>query len=77
MESGLNGTAAFPRGRAFVVKLHRDAHPGSGRLCGRIEHLDSGLRQDFVDGAGLLDALLRLAGAGEAAEPPSNHPPKP
>jgi len=39
--------AAFPRERAFVVQLHRDADLKNGRLEGRIEHVSSGHSAHF------------------------------
>lgn len=50
-----------PSAGGYVLKLHRDARPGSGRLCGRIEHIASGASADFASGDALLDWLLRHA----------------
>lgn len=52
---------AFSSERTYVVKLHRDADPRSGRLFGRIEHVESGERVDFESGACLIAAMLRHA----------------
>lgn len=47
----------YPVSRRYVLKLHRDARPGSGRFCGRLENLSSGRHGDF-DNAEQLLALL-------------------
>ena len=52
---------AFTSERTYLVRLHSDADPCGGRLAGRLEHLDSGVRVDFATGAGLLAAIMRHA----------------
>ena len=70
----LTPVPAYSNERTYLVKLHRDADPREGRLVGRLEHLASGERIDFVCGAALLAAMLRHAAteamraADEAAE---------
>jgi hypothetical protein len=61
---------AFTSERTYVVKLHRDADPRHGRLVGRVEHLESGVRIEFATGAALIAAILRHA-AGVGEERPS------
>ncbi len=58
MSQTVPATGAHPHQRAFVLRLHRDADPIIGPLIGRVEHVDSGLRLDFV-GPVELDAALR------------------
>jgi hypothetical protein len=65
----------FPRERAFVVQLHRDAGPGTGRWEGRVEHVSSGrfahfkqlheLEAFFTE---VLDASTRLTPSDQNAE---------
>lgn len=57
----LQDSPTFPTYRCYVVKLHRDAAPALGRLCGRIEHIASGDRTDFASGADLLAWLAAHA----------------
>jgi len=45
----------------YVLRLHRDADPSTGRLCGRLEHVASGAASSFADADELLAALRRLA----------------
>jgi len=59
---------AYTTDRTYVIKLHRDADPRHGRLIGRIEHLESGVRVEFASGAALIAAILRhAAGLREGA----------
>lgn len=53
----LDARATYPVGRSYVLKLHRDAAASPTGLAGRIEHLASGLIQEFESGPELL-ALL-------------------
>ena len=50
----------YPVSRRYVLKLHRDAAPGSGNLRGRLENLSSGRHGDFETAEQL---LALLAGA--------------
>ncbi len=58
MEQMAPVTGAYPHQRAFVLRLHRENDPILGPLIGRLEHVDSGLRLDFV-GPLELDSALR------------------
>lgn len=73
MNPPLQADPPHPYARSFVVKLTRDADPAGGRLAGRIEHLQTGLRREFADAHGLLAALngLFAAAQAEAADPPA------
>lgn len=51
----------YPSAGGYVLKLHRDALTGRGRLSGRIEHIASGEAADFASGEALLAWLLRHA----------------
>lgn len=77
MNEPLQSTQPYPIDRSFVIKLHRDANVGGGELRGRIVHLVSDRRIDFVgaDGmvrtlASLIQAALPLAGPTSAAAGP-------
>ena len=65
----LNPHPAYPSARCYVLKLHRDAAPQSGRLRGRLEHVASGESIDFDSNAALLDALIAHAARINAARP--------
>lgn len=58
---------SYPSARGYVLKLHRDADPATGRLSGRLEHIASGEAAEFSSGAQLLRLLqahaTRTAGA--------------
>lgn len=58
----LHSIANFPNSRCYVLKLHRDAVPGLGKLLGRIEHIATGDHVDFDSSAELI-AWLSLHGA--------------
>ena len=58
----LSNHANFPSTRCYVLKLHRNALPAQGRLCGRMEHIASGDHIDFDSGDELL-AWIALHGA--------------
>jgi len=70
----LNTFPQFPSHGVYVLKLHRDAVPEQGRLCGRLVHMASGDSTDFGDSAELVAWLQR-----HAAElwPVPNHPVQP
>ena len=66
----------FPRERAFVVQLHRDVRPGTGRWEGRVEHVSSGRFAHFKQLHELeaffreaLDASTRLTASDQHDEP--------
>jgi hypothetical protein len=50
----LKTQTSHPQSLSFVLKLHRDAAPGEGRLIGRLEHVASGKQFTF----GSADELL-------------------
>ncbi len=52
----------------FVVRFWREQAGAESRWRGRIEHVQSGQRADFLDVAGLLGFLERF-GIGAAASP--------
>ena len=62
----LNPQPAYPSVRRYVLKLHRDAVPQHGQLCGRLEHITTGDRIDFANGVELLAGLAQHASAPEA-----------
>ena len=49
----------YPSARAYVLKLHRDAHPGSGRLIGRLENVTTGEQFVFSNVNELIACLSR------------------
>jgi len=59
----LNPQASYPSARSYVLKLHRDARPQRGLLCGRLEHIVSGASIDFPSSDALLAWLLALSPA--------------
>lgn len=65
----LNARSSFPSTRCYVLKLHRDASPGQGRLMGRLEHIASGEHVDFRSGDELLAWLAAHASRGIARNP--------
>jgi len=54
----LNAHPSYPTARSYVLKLHRDAAPGSGALIGRLENVSTGQQYDFTNGAELLACLV-------------------
>jgi hypothetical protein len=50
---------SYPTSRAYVLKLHRDAQPGSGRFIGRIENVTTGETFTFSSAEELLACLAR------------------
>lgn len=46
---------------AYVLKLHRDAQPGSGRVMGRLENVTTGEQFVFANADELLACLARDA----------------
>lgn len=57
----LNPHPSHPSTGSYVLKLHRDAQPQHGLLCGRIEHIASGDSSDFACSEALLAWLLQHA----------------
>ena len=60
MNDVLQSTHPYPADRSFVLKLHRDMDLAGGELRGRIVHLVSDERADFVGSAELLLTLEAL-----------------
>jgi hypothetical protein len=54
----LDTAPLYPSDRAYVLKLHRDATPGSGRIFGRLENLASGEHFLFANAEELLECLI-------------------
>lgn len=50
---------SYPNTRAYVLKLHRDAQPASGRFIGRLENVTTGEQFVFGSVEELLAALAR------------------
>jgi hypothetical protein len=57
---GLDTAPLYPSDRAYVLKLHRDATPGKGRIFGRLEKVASGEHFVFASAEELLAILIRL-----------------
>ena len=66
----LQSTVVYPIRRTYVLKLHRDAAPAQGRLCGRLEHIPTGRHVDFVTGEEMLAWLARHDPDGDLLEGP-------
>lgn len=56
----LDTAPLYPSDRAYVLKLHRDAMPGSGRIFGRLENVASGEHFVFASAEELLAILIRF-----------------
>jgi hypothetical protein len=52
---------SYPHARAYVLKLHRDARPGAGRVMGRLENVKTGEQFVFSTADELLACLARDA----------------
>lgn len=52
---------SYPNARAYVLKLHRDARPGAGRVMGRLENVTTGEQFVFSTADELLACLARDA----------------
>ncbi|WP_280155505.1 hypothetical protein [Piscinibacter sp. XHJ-5] len=63
----LNPYPNHPSSGSYVLKLHRDARPRLGLLCGRIEHIVSGDSIEFANSEALLAWLLQHAAQVHAA----------
>jgi hypothetical protein len=55
----LDTAPLYPSDRAYVLKLHRDARPESGRVFGRLENVASGEHYLFANAEELLACLVR------------------
>lgn len=66
----LNPHPNHPSAGCYVLKLHRDALPQRGELCGRLEHIVSGDGIDFVSIESLLAWLLPHAAQALAPQAP-------
>lgn len=62
----LNAESRYPNRRAYVLKLHGDAHPDA--ISGRLENLVTGRQLDFASASELLEAITReLHGGGDGS----------
>jgi hypothetical protein len=52
---------SYPNALAYVLKLHRDARPGVGKVIGRLENLTTGEQFVFSNADELLACLARDA----------------
>lgn len=52
---------SYPNALAYVLKLHRDARPGLGRVMGRLENVTTGEQFVFANAEELLACLARDA----------------
>ena len=50
---------SYPNTRAYVLKLHRDATPGTGDITGRVENVTTGESFTFDGVEELLECLAR------------------
>ena len=58
---GKISTGGTPSTLAYVLKLHRDARPGIGRVMGRLENVSTGEQFVFANAEELLACLSRDA----------------
>ena len=49
----------YPNARAYVLTLHRDARPATGRFIGRLENVTTGEQFVFGNAEELLACLAR------------------
>lgn len=61
----LSPDPTFPSSRRYVLKLHRDADPASGKLIGRIENVSSGHEREFRTASELIAAIVADAELGD------------
>jgi hypothetical protein len=52
---------SYPNALAYVLKLHRDARPGTGRLMGRLENVTTGEQFVFANAGELIACLAQDA----------------
>ncbi|GEM_PF-1669154 len=76
MNEPLQSIHPYPLERSFVLKLHRESDLVGGELRGRVVHVASDLRADFVGTAELMSSLqsliqVSLVLAGPAAAEPA------
>ena len=57
----LSAHPSYPNARAYVLKLHRDAQPGHGKVIGRLENVTTGEQFVFASADELLACLVRDA----------------
>jgi hypothetical protein len=57
----LSAHPTYPNSRAYVLKLHRDAQPGLGKVVGRLENVTTGEHFLFANANELLACLARDA----------------
>ena len=50
---------SYPNALAYVLKLHRDARPGAGKVIGRLENVTTGEQFLFGNADELLACLAR------------------
>ena len=64
----LSAHPSYPNALAYVLKLHRDAQPGVGRVMGRLENVTTGEQFVFGNAEELLACLARDAARTPTAE---------
>lgn len=57
----LSAHPSYPHSMTYVLKLHRDARPGLGRVIGRLENVTTGEQFVFASAEELLAGLSRDA----------------
>jgi hypothetical protein len=57
----LSAHPTYPSSLAYVLKLHRDAQPGLGKVVGRLENVTTGEQFLFANANELLACLARDA----------------
>jgi hypothetical protein len=68
----MNASPAMPSAGVYVVKLLPSDPGAPGRLAGRLEHVLSGRRHDFDNGAALLACLAHEQSQGQAVSDASS-----
>lgn len=63
----LSAHPSYPNAMAYVLKLHRDARPGLGRVMGRLENVTTGEQFVFASAEELLACLSRDAARNSAS----------
>jgi hypothetical protein len=59
---------SYPNACAYVLKLHRDARPGLGRVMGRIENVTTGELFMFASAEELLACLARDSARNQSTD---------
>lgn len=62
----LSAHPSYPNALAYVLKLHRDARPGLGRVMGRLENVTTGEQFLFGNAEELLACLTRDAARNQS-----------